>query len=99
MYVSTMYTDNMSGNITHYFPILSDGSADPTRSSIFIGITNMQTNKGPMPINFGIAAQDLAQAISMFQKSLEKAVEEMQSEMVKASILNGGKEGRIIKAN
>ena len=47
-------------------PIRADGSADPARAVVYTGEAQMMTNMGPLPINFEIVANSLAEAVAAY---------------------------------
>jgi hypothetical protein len=89
LYKVETFTDMMSGSIIKHTPVNEDGSADPLREAVFSGNTVMNTNRGPMPLDFPIKAQSLAQAIDMFSNSLRDLLDEMESNMTRQRILSG----------
>lgn len=89
-------TDRKIGTIRMMIPIKSDGSADPTRATLFGGEAQMMTNMGPVPISFEIAAKTLAEAVAGYGAAAKTAIErtvrelqEMRREAASGLVLPG----------
>jgi hypothetical protein len=75
LYQEDSFTDRKVGAIRRLSPVRADGSPDPSRPVLFIGQAEIMTNMGPMPINFEIEAQNLAEAVSGFSRAAQTAIE------------------------
>ena len=75
LYLEETFTDRKVGAIRRLTPVKSDGSADSARPVLYIGQAEIMTNMGPMPINFEIEGQTLADAVSGFAPAAATAVE------------------------
>ena len=75
LYKEEMFTDRKVGAIRRLTPVTGDGSEDPTRPVLYVGQAEIMTNMGPVPINFEIEGQSLADAASGFAAAASVAIE------------------------
>lgn len=80
LYREESFTDLKAGTIKKFVPIKSDGSPDPTRSPAFMGMTQIMSNAGPLPIQFMLEAKTLDEALAEFSGAAKKAVDELIEE-------------------
>jgi hypothetical protein len=82
LYQEDNFTDRRVGAIRRLSPVRADGSADPGRPVLYIGQAEIMTNMGPVPINFEIEGQSLADAVIGFgpaaQVAIERTVQQIQ---------------------
>ena len=82
LYVEDSITDRRVGMIRRMRPITAAGEPDPARKTLYVGQAEIMTNMGPMPINFDIEADTLAQAVAQFgvaaQAGIERTVQQIQ---------------------
>jgi hypothetical protein len=82
LYLEETITDRRVGVIRRMTPLTSDGSPDSTRPVLYVGQAEIMTNMGPLPINFDIEAQTLAQAAAGFGAAaaiaIERTVDQLQ---------------------
>ena len=82
LYQEENFTDRRVGAIRRLSPVRADGSVDPSRPVLFIGQAEIMTNMGPVPINFEIEGQTLADAVIGFgpaaQVAIERTVQQIQ---------------------
>jgi len=82
LYREEVFTDRKVGTIRTLIPVKSDGSPDPGRKTIYAGEAQILTNAGPLPINFEIDANSLADAAEKFadvaKEAIERTVKELQ---------------------
>jgi hypothetical protein len=80
LYQEDVFTDRRAGTIRRLKPITVDGSADPSRATLFSGQTQLLTPAGVLPLGFDIEANTLEEAINKFpdavKLALEQAIEE-----------------------
>ena len=80
LYQEDVFTDRRAGTIRRLKPITADGSADPSRATLFSGQTQLLTPAGVLPLGFEIEANTLQEAIEKFPEgvkvALEQAIEE-----------------------
>jgi hypothetical protein len=80
LYQEDVFTDRRAGTIRRLKPITADGSADPSRATLFSGQTQLLTPAGVLPLGFDIEAATLQEAIEKFpdgvKAALEQAIEE-----------------------
>ncbi len=82
LYKEDVFTDNKVGTLRRMSPITAEGEVDTNRSVMFIGQAQMMTQAGALPLNFGIEADSLADALAKFsaeaQACLERTLEELR---------------------
>ena len=81
LYREEIYTDRKVGTLRVLVPVKNDGSADPTRPTIFQGEAQLMTNMGPLPISFDIEASDLATAVARYAEATKTGVERAMREL------------------
>ena len=82
-YREESFTDLKAGSIRRLTPVKSDGTADKTRKTIFIGYTNLLSPQGQLPIQAVIKARDLQQAIKHFPEAMKETMENLIEEAKK----------------
>lgn len=75
------YTDRKVGTIRTLTPVKSDGTPDSARKIIYAGEAQIMTNAGPLPINFEIDAESLAEAAQKFADTAKVAIERTVKEL------------------
>ena len=83
LYKEEAYTDMKVASIRKLVPVFSDGTKDAGRTSIFIGATQLMSEKGPLPIQAILTANNLQEAITVFPESMHKAMGELVQQMQK----------------
>ena len=81
LYKEEAYTDMKVASIRKLVPVFPDGTEDASRTSIFIGATQLMSEKGPLPIQAILTANNLQEAITVFPESMQKAMEELIQQM------------------
>ena len=81
LYKEEIVTDRKVGTIRMLTPIKKDGSADSSRSVIYIGEAQLMTNVGTLPINFELEAQTLDEAVAKFSDAAKDAVERTMKDL------------------
>lgn len=79
LYREDSFTDRRVGTIRQLTPVTAEGQRDDSRPVLFMGATQIMTAAGPMPLNFEIPADSLAEACGGFGAGAERAVDEMAS--------------------
>ena len=77
LYREESITDLKIGSIRCLIPVYPDGSDDTSRTSLFIGHSQVMTPDGPLPLQSELTANNLAEAMNEFPKAMGKALEEM----------------------
>lgn len=77
LYREESITDLKVASIRRLVPVKSDGSDDPSRSTIFMGHTQLMSQQGPIPIQARLASQDLEAAIAEFPDAMKKALDDV----------------------
>jgi len=93
LYREETFTDVKIASIRRLIPVKPDGSQDYTRKPIFIGITQLVSPRGPIPIQFPIEAKNLKEAMEQFPVYMNKTMEKMIEE---AKELKRQEDSRII---
>jgi len=83
LYREEGYTDMKVASIRKLVPVSPDGSKDESRVSLFIGATQLMSQKGPLPLQAILSANNLQEAIAVFPESMQKAMEELMQQMQK----------------
>jgi len=82
LYREEIFTDNTVGTIRKLTPVTPSGEADATRSTQYVGSTQVMTSAGPMPLSFEIEAGSLSEAAAGFGEaakiSFERTMEELR---------------------
>jgi len=76
LYKEEVFTDRRVGTIQRLTRIDADGNTVPGEEVIYIGQTQLMTQAGPLPLNFEIPANDLAEAADKFGECANQAMEE-----------------------
>ncbi len=83
LYREEGFTDLKVASIRRLTPITPEGELDKGRFPVFIGVTQLMTSDGPVPIQAALMARTLAQAVEEFPAAMEKAMKEAISDMKK----------------
>ena len=75
LYREEAFTDRRVGTIRRLTPVKSDGSADSSRETLYVGEAQMLTPGGALPISFEIDASSLQEATDNFGPMAKEAVE------------------------
>ena len=81
LYLEEVITDLAAGTIRRMTPIKSDGTPDVSRETLYMGQAQVVSAMGPLPIQFELEADNLAEAVEMFGTEAEKAVRRMVDEL------------------
>lgn len=76
LYREDIFTDRRAGTIRRLQPVLPDGSADPARTVLYSGQTQLLTPNGVLPLGFEIEAGSLEEAIGKFPEAVREALEQ-----------------------
>ncbi len=77
LYREEVYSDLRAASIRVLTPVKPDGSLDPDRTRQYIGDTQLMTQMGPIPVQFELAVETLAQAFEKFPEGVRVAVERL----------------------
>ena len=81
MYREETFTDNAVGTLRCLTPVNANGETDTTRVAQYMGSTQVMTNAGPLPLNFEIPANSLAEAIEGFGEGAKASFETTMTEL------------------
>ncbi len=74
-------TDRKIGTIRILHPVKSDGAADDSRQTVYVGETQIMTPMGAVPLAFQLDGNTLADAIEKFAEGAQVAVERAMTEL------------------
>lgn len=81
LYREEIFSDRKVGTIRCLTPVKVDGSADPTRATLFVGQTQVLTAMGALPLSFEIDATNLEDAVAKFAAGAKGAFERTVREL------------------
>jgi hypothetical protein len=81
LYLEELFTDNAVGTLRRLSPVTATGDPDATRSTRFVGATQVLTTAGPLPLSFEIEAPSLAEAAANFGDAAKEAFEKTMEEL------------------
>ena len=81
LYREETFTDNAVGTLRRLTPVTADGETDPARPVQFVGITQVLTTAGPLPLSFEIEAASLTEAAMAFGNAAREAFERTMEEL------------------
>lgn len=77
LYREEVFSDMRAASIRRFTPVRADGSPDNGRPITYIGDTTLVTQMGPLPVQFPIEADDLADAFAQFPEGIRGAIERL----------------------
>lgn len=81
LYLEEVFTDNVVGTLRRLSPVSATGDPDATRSTKFVGATQVLTTAGPLPLSFQIKGESLAEAAENFGDAAKEAFEKTMEEL------------------
>jgi len=81
LYREEVFTDNTVGTLRRLLPVTADGQPDPSRTTQYVGSTQILTNAGPLPLSFEIDAGSLTEAAAGFGAAAKEAFERTMEEL------------------
>ncbi len=81
LYREEIFTDNAVGTLRRLTPVTANGDPDATRSTQFVGATQVLTTAGPLPLSFEIEGESLAEAAANFGDAAKAAFEKTMEEL------------------
>lgn len=81
LYREDIYSDRKVGTIRVLTPVKSDGTADPLRTTSYVGQAQIMTPAGVLPLSFEIPARTLADACAGFSDAAKIAFDETMKEL------------------
>jgi hypothetical protein len=81
LYLEEVFTDNAVGTLRRLSPVTATGNPDATRSTQFVGATQVLTTAGPLPLSFTIEGESLAEAAENFGDAAKAAFERTMEEL------------------
>ncbi len=77
LYREENLTDLKTASIRILTPVKLDGSADETRTKIFVGHTQLMSQDGPLPLQARLNASTIEEAIDRFPAAMESEMAQM----------------------
>ena len=84
LYREESITDMKVAAIRKMTPITPSGDVDESRTSIFVGTTQLMTPEGPLPLQAMLPANNLQEAFEAFPKAMEAAMTRMVEQIQQA---------------
>ena len=81
LYREEVFTDNAVGTLRRMSPVTGQGDPDPSRSTQYVGSTQVLTTAGPLPLTFEISAESLTEAAAAFGDAAKEAFEKTMEEL------------------
>jgi hypothetical protein len=81
LYREEVFTDNAVGTLRRLVPVTADGEVDGSRTTQYVGSTQVLTNAGPLPLSFEIEAGSLTEAAAAFGEAAKDAFEKTMEEL------------------
>jgi len=81
LYREEIYTDRRIGTIRAMVPVTTNGDADRTRDTVFVGEAQIMTQMGPLPVTFEIEAASLDKAVAGYAGAAKVAIERTVREL------------------
>ena len=81
LYREEIYTDRRIGTIRAMVPVTTNGDADRTRDTVFVGEAQIMTQMGPLPVTFEIEAASLDKAVASYAGAAKVAIERTVREL------------------
>ena len=81
LYREEIYTDRAAATMRVLIPVTKDGAPDNSRPTLYLGEAQILTNMGPLPINFEIDADNLADAVAKYGDAAKAGVESAMREL------------------
>lgn len=72
-----VFSDLRSASVRVLTPVDANGQTDPSRPRLFIGDTQLMTQMGPIPVQFELEAETLAEAFAKFPEGVKAAIERL----------------------
>jgi hypothetical protein len=76
LYIEEVFTDRRIGTIQRLTPVDADGKPVEDGKVLYVGQTQLMTRAGPLPLNFEIDGNSLADAADKFGAGATTAMEE-----------------------
>jgi hypothetical protein len=81
LYLEESFTDRQIGTLKRLTPVTPDGTTDNSRRVIYVGMTQVMTPVGALPLSFEISADSLSQALEQFPQAAKLAIEQAVREL------------------
>ncbi|MCG5030301.1 hypothetical protein MAF45_02365 [Mesosutterella sp. OilRF-GAM-744-9] len=76
LFEEKIISDRKVGTIRVLTPVKADGTADASRTPVFMGEVQIMTHMGALPISFEIKAGTLAEAVASYGEAAKQGVED-----------------------
>ncbi len=95
LYREEGFTDMKVASIRRLVPVTPEGADDKSRTSVYIGTSQLMSPEGPVPVQAVLPVNNLSEAIEVFPAAMKDALEKM-IEQVKAMQEKEKDDSRII---
>jgi hypothetical protein len=92
LYREENITDLKVASIRRLIPIKPDGSADESRTPVFVGSTQLMSPEGPLPLQAMLPANNFQDALDAFPAAMEKAMAQMIEQVQKIQEMQRAKQ-------
>lgn len=81
LYLEETFTDLRVGSLRRLSPVTPNGDPDPERDVLYFGHAQVMSQMGPLPVQFGIEAESMEEAIDKYPEEAQAAVMRMIEEI------------------
>ena len=81
LYREEVFTDRKVGTLRRLTPVKSDGTADASRPTVYVGEAQLLTSAGGLPLSFEIEAKSLDEAAANYGPAVKEAFESAMAEL------------------
>ena len=83
LYREETITDLTAASIRQLIPVHADGTPDRSRTTVYVGLTQLMSPQGPLPVQCRLAANNLEEAIAVYPQAMEKELTELIAQLEK----------------
>jgi hypothetical protein len=83
LYREESITDLTAASIRQLIPVNPDGTPDKSRTTVFVGYTQIMSPQGPLPVQSQLAANNLQEAIEAYPAAMEKELQKLIAQVEK----------------
>ncbi len=80
LYREETFTDLKIATLRRLVPVKPDGTPDDSREPLFMGQTQIMSQSGPVPVQAGIEAKTIEEAMEKFPAAIQQAVHRLVEE-------------------
>jgi len=83
LYREEGFTDMKVASIRRLVPVTPEGTEDKSRTSVYIGTSQLMSQEGPVPVQAVLPANSMSEAIEVFPAAMKDALEKMIEQVKK----------------